>query len=176
MKKKIRSMLIIAMGLAAMPAHALDGAYLLLGRGDETDMVRAGLVWNWQKTWRVSDDWRLTGDWDVSLGYWRMRDGANNGQDIGDIGVTPVFRLQRNAANGIARYVEGAIGIHLLSHTYDGRLGSCFEFGDQVGVGARFGAKQEYDVAYVLQHVSNGGIKQPNHGINFNQIRFAYHF
>ncbi|TAN71966.1 MAG: acyloxyacyl hydrolase, partial [Gallionella sp.] len=29
---------------------------------------------------------------------------------------------------------------------------------------------------YRFQHLSNGSIKQPNQGINFNQIRFTCHF
>ncbi len=176
MKKKICAMVVGGLSFAAMPAHALDGTYLLLGRGDGADIARAGLMWNWQKTWRVSDQWHWGGYWDASLGYWHERDAGSDNRNIVDIGVTPVFRLQRSAVGGLAPYVEGAIGVHLLSHPYAGKLGSCFEFGDHVGLGARFGPKQEYDLAYVLQHVSNGGIKQPNHGINFNQIRFAYHF
>lgn len=169
-------MAIGVLSLAAMPAHALDGTYLLLGRGDGTDIVRAGLLWNWQKTWRVTDDWQWGGNWDVSLGHWHKRDAASDGQGIVDIGVTPVFRLQRSPVDGVAPYIEAAIGVHLLSHTYTDKLGSCFEFGDQVGAGARFGKRQEYDLAYVFQHVSNGGIKQPNHGMNFSEIRFAYRF
>jgi lipid A 3-O-deacylase len=176
MKKKICAMVVSSLGLAAMPVYALDGGYLLLGRGDQTDIARVGLLWNWQKTWRVTDDWHLGGNWDVSLGYWQKRGAANDNQRIVDIGVTPVFRLQRNAVAGFAPYLEGAIGFHLLSHTYPGKLGSRFEFGDHVGMGANFGPKQEYDFAYLFQHLSNGGIKQPNHGINFNQIRFGYHF
>ncbi|MDP1996021.1 MAG: acyloxyacyl hydrolase, partial [Gallionella sp.] len=45
-----------------------------------------------------------------------------------------------------------------------------------VGVGARFGDRRQFDLGYRFQHLSNGGIKKPNQGINFNQIRFAYHF
>lgn len=159
-----------ALCLTVLPAHAVDGASLVLGSGDDVDMARIGLQWNWQKTWFSTSDWRLGGYWDVSLGHWHAR------QSIEDLGATPVFRLQRNTATGFVPYVEGAIGFHLLSRTYAGKLGSHFEFGDHVGVGARFGAKQEYDLAYLFMHLSNGGIKEPNHGVNLNQIRFAYCF
>lgn len=165
--------------LTALSGHALDGASLQLGNGDGTDMARAGLQWDWQKTWFDASPWRLAGYWDLSLGAWRARDRAGDTPDIVDLGVTPVFRLQRNVSTGLAPYFEFAIGFHVLSHTYvDARrkLGSGFQFGDHLGLGVRFGPKQEYDLAYLYQHLSNGGIKQPNDGINFNQIRFAYYF
>lgn len=169
--KNICSLAASAILLTALPAHAIDGASLVLGRGDDVDMARIGLQWDWQKTWLSTSDWRLGGYWDVSLGHWR-----GDSKSIVDLGVTPVFRLQRNTATGFVPYVEGAIGFHLLSRTYARKLGGHFEFGDHVGVGAQFGAKQEYDLAYLFMHLSNGGIKEPNHGVNLNQIRFAYHF
>lgn len=174
--KNIFSVAASAMCLIALPAHAIDGASLVLGSGDDVDMARIGLQWNWQKIWLSTGDWYLGGYWDVSLGHWHAHNPGGGSQSIEDLGVTPVFRMQRNIAAGFAPYVEGAIGFHLLSSIYTGRLGSRFEFGDHVGVGARFGAKQEYDFAYLFMHLSNGGIKEPNHGVNLNQIRFAYQF
>lgn len=180
MKKNICSLLAgCVVSLAAIPAYALDGASLVVGNGDGTDMARVGLQWNWQKTWFDTGAWRLGGFWDLSLGSWDGHSSAGETRNIVDVGVTPVFQLQRKAVAGFAPYVEGAIGFHLLSHTaIDARrkFGTSFQFGDHVGVGVRFGAKQEYDLAYLYQHLSNGGIKHPNNGINFNQVRFAYHF
>ena len=43
-------------------------------------------------------------------------------------------------------------------------------------LGYRFGAKGAFDLSYRYQHLSNGGIKHPNNGVNFNQIRLQYHF
>lgn len=174
--KNICSLAAGAIWLTALPAHAIDGISLVLGSGDDVEMTRIGLQWNWRKTWLSISDWRLGGYWDVSLGHWRAHNPGGDSQSINDLGVTPVFRLQRNSATGFAPYVEGAIGFHWLSHTYAGRLGSHFEFGDHIGVGASFGAKQKYDFAYLFMHLSNGGIKEPNHGVNVNQIRFACQF
>lgn len=174
--KNICSVAASALCLTVLPAHAVDGASFILGSGTDVDMARIGLQWNWQKTWFSTNDWRLGGYWDVSLGHWHAQGSDGARQNIDDLGVTPVFRLQRNNTTGFVPYIEGAIGFHLLSHTYAGRLGSCFQFGDHVGVGARFGAKQEFDFAYLFMHISNGGIKEPNHGVDLNQIRFAYRF
>ena len=53
---------------------------------------------------------------------------------------------------------------------------SNFQFGDHVAGGVRFGDKGQYDVQLRLQHLSNGGIKHPNPGINFAILGFQYHF
>ena len=49
-----------------------------------------------------------------------------------------------------------------------------FQFGDHIGVGARFGAANRHDLGLRLQHVSNGGIKNPNPGINLLLLRYQY--
>ena len=46
----------------------------------------------------------------------------------------------------------------------------------RVGEGWRFAGHGEYDLGYRLQYLSNAGTSQLNDGINFNQIRFSYHF
>jgi lipid A 3-O-deacylase len=39
----------------------------------------------------------------------------------------------------------------------------------------RFGPRDRYDVGLRLQHLSNGGIRKPNPGIDFVQLRLQYH-
>jgi hypothetical protein len=76
--------------------------------------------------------------------------------------VTPVWR--RESAFG---YVEGGIGVYLLSHTINNdthRLPSALQFGSHVGAGLAF---DKASVGVALQHLSNAGIKRPNGGINF---------
>jgi lipid A 3-O-deacylase len=180
---KKNNVVILAAGcvacLAALPSYALDGVSFSLGNGNGTDLARASVQWNWQRRWFDSGSWYLGGYWDVSLGYWHSHGSEGNDQDIVDLGATPVFRFRRNNTSGFAPYVEAAIGAHLLSHTYVNarrRFSTAFQFGDHVGVGMVFGEKQQYDIAYIYQHLSNAGIKNPNNGINFNEIRFTYHF
>ena len=158
------------------PVHAVDGVSIEAGSGNSTDMGRIGLQWDWKKRWFQGQNWHVGGYWDLSAGYWDL--GARPGQNdnIAEIGLTPVFRLQQNDLKGL--YAEAAIGFHLLSRTSigDRRFSTRFQFGDHLGIGYRFGAKGEYDLSYRFQHLSNGGIKKPNDGINFSQIRFQYHF
>lgn len=165
--------------MMVLPAYGVDGVSAALGSGDDTDMARAGAQWDWQKTWFDQGDWRLGGYWDASVARWHAHSAAGDNQSLVEAGITPVFRLQRNVATGPVPYFEGAIGFHVLSRTHiDAKkhFSTHFQFGDHLGVGARFGPKRQYDIAYLFQHLSNGGIKNPNNGINFNEVRFSYHF
>lgn len=159
-----------------MPAHAVSGVSLEGGRGDGTDMGRIGVQWDWNKRWFQGRNWHLGGYWDLALGHWRRSSPPGFNEDITEIGLTPVFRLQQNDRKGL--YFEGAIGFHLLSKTSlgDKRFSTKFQFGDHLGAGFRFGARGEFDLGYRFQHLSNGGIKRPNNGIDFHQIRFQYNF
>lgn len=177
--KRIAQGLIVAglLGFASAQTQAVDGIAVELGKSDGTDMGRIAIQWDWGKRWLQSQGWHLSGYWDLGLGYWK-RDDVRPGQndDIAEIGLTPVFRLQHNDLRGL--YGEIAIGAHFLSKTSlgDRRFSTSFQFGDHVGVGYRFGTKGAFDLSYRYQHLSNGGIKQPNDGINFNQVRLQYHF
>jgi len=51
-----------------------------------------------------------------------------------------------------------------------------FRFVGTAGVGAAFGSRQPYLAGYRFQHRSNGGIKEPNPGINFSQLSLQYNF
>ncbi len=160
-------------------ALAVDSASVEYGNGDATDMTRVGLSWNWDKQWFTEGDWLVAGYWEASLGSWRGRSTSGNNQTVTDVGITPVFRLQQKNPGAFAPYAEAAIGFHLITPTFiyaNRNFGSAFQFGDHIGVGTRFGDRRQFDLGYRFQHLSNGGFKKPNQGINFNQIRFAYHF
>lgn len=175
--RKLPFLALSALLTAAQPSHAIDGMSLELGGGDGVDMGRLGVQWDWNKRWFQGRNWHLGGYWDVAVGYWNRGDTrAGEHDDLFDLGVTPVFRIQPNGLVG--PYVEAGIGVHLLSHSSigDRRMSTSFQFGDHVGLGYRFGAKGAFDVGYRFQHLSNASIKRPNPGINFHQIRLQYNF
>jgi hypothetical protein len=157
-------------------ARALNGVSVEGGRGDGADMARVGIQWDWKSRWFQRQNWHLGGYWDLALGHWHQSGQAGFNEDITEIGLTPVFRLQQNDLKG--PYLEGGIGFHLLSRTSlgDKRFSTMVQFGDHVGAGFRFGAEGKFDAGYRYQHLSNSGIRRPNNGINFHQIRLQYHF
>jgi lipid A 3-O-deacylase len=165
------------LAVASATALAVDGIAVEGGVGDNTDMGRIAVQWDWNKRWFQGADWHLGGYWDLGIGYWKSQDALpGQNEDLTEIGLTPVFRVQRNDLQGF--YGEFAIGFHLLSKTSlgDRRFSTAFQFGDQLGLGYRFGAKGAFDLGYRFQHLSNGSIKRPNDGINFHQVRLQYHF
>jgi lipid A 3-O-deacylase len=148
-------------------AHALDGLMVEVGRGDDrTNLLRVGFIDEWRKRERGGDEWHLAGYWEFTAGVWDNRDDST-----ADLGATPVFRLQREAF-----YVEGAIGFHLVSTRISAArvFSTAFQFGDHLGAGIRFGPGRRYDLGMRVQHLSNGGLRKPNPGINFVLVLLQY--
>lgn len=158
---------------------AVDGVSVEMGNGDQTDTARVGAIFDFERQWFTDGDWLVTGYWEAEAGRWRGHSAVGTNQTVTDVGVTPVFRLQQKNPSEFAPYLEGAIGFHLISPAFiyaNRRFGSSFQFGDHLGFGVRFGEHHQFDLGYRYQHLSNGGIKKPNQGINLNQIHFVYHF
>jgi lipid A 3-O-deacylase len=177
----IRKTLGAAALVLAAPAQALDGVSVEIGFGDEnTETIRGGLQWNWQRRWFAERSWTLGAYWDLQIGRWSgpLRPGQQQ-QSVWDIGITPVFRLERAERTRVVPYFEAGIGFHLLS---DLRINSKrvfsthFQYGDHLAAGVRFGDGHTHDLSLRLQHLSNGGLARPNPGINFLQLRIARHF
>jgi hypothetical protein len=159
-------------------AHAVDSASFEFATGNKTQMARIGAQWRWDRQWFRSNGTHLGGYWDLTLAQWRGNSFQNvegRTQNITDIGITPVFRFQRDDLKG--PYVEAGIGAHYLSELYDNngrKLSTNFEFGDHLGAGYVF--RNNLDVSVKFQHFSNGGIKEPNNGVNFAVVRVSYPF
>jgi len=168
----------LVIGLGWLPSgHAADGLALEVGQGNDTDMGRISLMRMWENKWFTDGNWYLTGYWEVSLGHWKSSNPGGKG--IWDVGLTPVFRLRQKETGGVRPYAEAAVGVHLISRTHVDnirQMGSAFQFGDHIGIGMTFGERDQFDLGYRFQHLSNADIKQPNDGIDFHQIRFGYLF
>jgi lipid A 3-O-deacylase len=150
-----------------------------VGSGSNTEMWRVGLQRNWKMRLRINRSWQVGGYWDLAIGAWYGTSLTGADETLLDVGLTPVFRLEPSkTSNKVSPYLEAAVGFHLLSknHISNRRLGEAFQFGDHMGLGVRFGSRGRYDLSYRLQHLSNAGLARRNRGINFNQIRFSYHF
>lgn len=173
----------IALLMLAPSARAVDGISLEIGTSDSSnasvDVARIGLQWNWTKRWALGSNWHIGGYWEVAFGHWSNDSPRRTNSSITEIGFTPVFRLQQTNPGAVSPYAEAAIGVHLLSDTSvseQRRFSTMFQFGDHIGLGVRFGHKHAFDLGYRYQHLSNAGIKHPNQGINFHQVRLQYNF
>jgi hypothetical protein len=180
---KIKFGIAVALFAASPAACALDGLAFEFGHSDSSNanvnLYRVSAQWDWKKRLVEMGSWNLGGYWETTFGYWDNNSFGRSGDSIFDVGVTPVLRLQPNNLAGTSVYAELGVGVHLLSRTSvspQRQFGSAFQFGDHVGAGLRFGEKGQYDIGYRYQHLSNAGIKGPNQGINYHQLRLQYHF
>lgn len=155
-----------------------DSASLEAGAGSQVKIVRIAAQSDWNARWLARNGYHMSGYWDVNLAQWRgdaYRDIPDRHQDITVVGVTPVFRYQRD--DKLGWYGEAAIGVSLFSETYnnnDYRLSTAFQFADHIAIGYVLGKK--WDLSARIQHYSNGGIKQPNTGVNLLLLKAAYRF
>lgn len=142
----------------------------------DTKTLTVGLMWPWARHWPLFDG-RLGGYWEVGVGQWRIpaRDGAPS-QDVTQLSFTPTLRW-RPGDGASPWFIEGAIGLTLVAPIYRNgstRFSTKFNFADHVAVGRNFGSRRRHELALRLEHVSNGGIRHPNPGENFLQVRYAW--
>jgi lipid A 3-O-deacylase len=167
----------LLLAVAPIHAHAIDGAALEFGSGNQTQFARGSLRWNFQRALHESERLAIKGYWDFSIAQWRgnrFRNQPGEHQNLTEIGITPMFRIQRP---GGKFYAEAGIGPHLLSDVYDNngrQLSTALQFGSQLGIG--YNLSPRADVGLSIQHYSNGGIKHPNSGVNFVSMKFSYNF
>jgi hypothetical protein len=167
-------------GLAGLnsTSHAFDSAAFEFATGDRTQMARVSAQWKWERQWWRSNGTHISGYWDLNLAQWRgtrFRGIPGETQNITSIGITPVFRFQKDTMKGF--YAEAGIGANYLSELYDNddnQLSTRFQFGDHIGIGYVF--ENNLDLGLKIQHFSNGGIKDPNNGVNFAVVRVSYPF
>lgn len=165
------------------PAAAVDGMSLSAGTDDSgnanVDLYRVGVQWKWKKRWLQTENWHLGGYWDLQGGYWNNSSPDKTNSGLWELAFTPVFRVQQNELSGFAPFLEFGVGAHLISKTSvsnQRQFSTNFQFGSHVGIGARFGNKDAFELSYRYQHISNASIKHPNNGINFNILRVGYWF
>lgn len=168
---------------ASTAVVAIDGYSLSVGQGSsDTDVLRVEGQWKWKKMWFTEGNWHLAGFWNLGLGYWDGSRGRSGHDSLTEVSITPVFRIEPDHPSGslgIMPYAEAGIaGPRLLSHTsIDGHeLSTAFQLGSHLGIGARIGSKQNYDLGYRFQHISNAGIKHPNDGMNFHLLYLGYYY
>lgn len=159
-------------------AAIADSVALSVGAGDEAELVAVVLQFDRRKPLKEYDASKLTGHLELAVGYAHGNAKFEDNKRLAAVGITPVLRLERPRSD-VDLFLECGIGTRFLSDTriYGSRaFSTAFQFGELIGVGLRFGPRQAYELGLRLEHVSNGGIKQPNDGIEFAAIRLGYHY
>jgi lipid A 3-O-deacylase len=171
----------IACLVLAQSAQAADGfvpsrLFVQAGAAEQAQMLVFGAVWDWRWHQPLSSGW-LTGYWEVSFGRWSSQadPGGSSVAWVTQLGVTPVLRWYPGA-DAARWFVEVGIGANVLVPIYrsrDKRFSTQFNFGDHVAVGGHLGDGQRHEISLRVQHFSNAGIRHPNPGENFLQLRYV---
>jgi hypothetical protein len=149
--------------MVSFHSHGIDGLSVEVGAGeDRTGVLRLGITNRWRERTRL-DAWQLAGYWEVQAAIW-----DNPDFNTADVGVTPVFRFERRRF-----FLEAAVGLHLVTtHISAARtFSTALQLGSHLGAGFYFGPGERYNLGLRVQHISNGGVREPNPGINFVLLR-----
>jgi lipid A 3-O-deacylase len=125
--------------------------------------------------WRSSSGaWSAHAEGFVS--YWNAPQVAGGHKNFWQVGLQPVLRYR---FGGSPVFAEAGIGATFMDDVYTSRrktFSTRFQFQDTLGVGMSLGARREHEVGLRFSHFSNAGIKHPNPGENFVQLRYAHSF
>ncbi|MEG0920552.1 MAG: acyloxyacyl hydrolase [Comamonas sp.] len=143
--------------------------------GAKSLAIGSTLPMRWYSNW---SGYPVTAHWDMSLALWNAEhEYSDNKRNIAVLGLTPTLRLHSRST--YPWFVEAGIGGYVSNHLYesrDKRFSTAFNFGSHLGLGFFTGRQRENEWMLRVEHISNGGIKKPNPGENFIQLRYARHF
>ena len=138
--------------------------------------VTAGVVWPW--SWRREfGSTEATGLTEAFVSNWSGR-GATERRGFTQVGLLPLVRLRLDGGRS-PWFIEGGIGLTVMDRLYrtqNKEFSTKFNFIDVAGVGRSFGADRRRELSLRISHISNAGIKEPNPGENFLQLRYAVKF
>lgn len=162
--------------LANSSAHAQPSLALSLGSGSDADIAQVSLTTNkgfWSH--QFQSGWAVKAHLDLNIAQIDGKlAGANKGIVV--LGVTPTLRFEPKSSPG---FIEFGIGAHYFDEKTinNGKsVGTHFEFGDLLGIGMKFGGKQQFEAGYRIIHYSNAGMSTNNPGLDFHQLRLQYNF
>jgi len=166
--------------LDELAESGVDGLEIVGGGGEGSDNFRLAINWTFLER-GIGRGLDLRGSLVANVSQMDSEMlGGEVGGTLTDLGLTPVwtFTSARFRNKLIEPFLEAGIGFHYLSETEVGvkTFSTNFQFGDHIGIGARFGPAEEFTMTYQFQHLSNGGIDAPNPGINFHLVSFGYSF
>ena len=152
-----------------------SAAFVQAGSVASTHEFTTGLAWNWDRQWTLGPG-RVGGYWAASLSAWSYPSADDRRTAwLGQLGLIPVFRY-RPADGASPWFAAAGLGVTFTTTLYETerkRFSTSFNFGDHIALGRNFGAMGLHEIALRVEHYSNGGIKRPNPGESFVQIRYS---
>tara|TARA_B100001105_G_scaffold251779_3_gene242189 strand:- start:22243 stop:22617 length:375 start_codon:yes stop_codon:yes gene_type:complete len=124
-------------------------------------------VWPGRLTWQI----------EATVGVWHS-------VVVGDAGE-PQLSLQlalKPAARwgfGHGWFVEAGVGRNFVAPRYRAghrRFSTRLNFGDHIALGLRFGERRQHELQLRVEHFSNAGLRKPNPGEDFGQVRYVWRY
>jgi lipid A 3-O-deacylase len=179
----VRAALLPVLLAAAAPVHAFDprpdGVSLEAGAGrHSTHMVGVGLVWDWNFE-RLRRFAELTAHTELLLNRWSADALGGGDLDLTQVAVLPSLRmrLDRGASPW---FIELGIGASWMDRDFitpRKQFSTRWNFYDVVGMGHTFGGPNgRHELGLRWNHVSNAGLRHPNPGQDFLQVRYVMRF
>jgi lipid A 3-O-deacylase len=172
------ALLSISGTLCAQQSLSPSSYFLQGGKAGHTHELTAGAAWDWTRQWKLGRG-QISGYWEVSVSQWSfLAADARRTAWLGKIGLIPVFRYRPSGGES-PWFFEAGVGLTLTTSLYQTnrkRFSTHFNFGDHIALGRNFGRRDAHELSMRAQHFSNAGIKRPNPGEDFLQVRYAYRF
>jgi hypothetical protein len=173
----------VAASLAALIpcAHAMDlmphGISAQVSDGTrDVKMAGVGLTWDWD--WERLRRAEVTAHTELLVNGWRAP-GFTGGHDtIWQVALVPSLRMQLKQGRS-PWFVEVGVGpsyMNKLLDTPNRQFSTRWNFYDLLGGGYVFGDHRQHELGARWVHVSNLGIRKPNPGQDFLQLRYVAHF
>ena len=168
---------------AALPAAQAidftpDGYSLQAGGGESSTIAGAGVIWDWN-FWRLRPKTELTAHTELMLNGWRADDFSGGSRTYWQAVLLPTLRMRMGQGSS-PWFLEVGIGASYMNHKLespDKQFGTQWNFYDVLGAGYTFGgAFGHHELGLRLVHISNGGVKEPNPGQDFLQVRYVHWF
>jgi lipid A 3-O-deacylase len=176
-----RLLILACAGVLSLGAQAIEllpgGAFVQGGVAEQgAYSATAGLLWPW--AWkREALGGEFTGITEAYVSHWSGR-GATQRKGFTQVGLVPMLRYRFSGGRS-DWFVEAGIGVSGMDSLYRTRhkqFSGTFNFVDVISAGRSFGAQRHQELSLRVTHYSNAGIKKPNPGENFMQLRYAHMF
>ena len=172
MLRRLAKVALVLASAQAVPATA--SAWMVdAGRGNAVQFVGLGAALLDRRDVHPEWAWQLDRLWIARAAYWNAEHPQPFGKHLWDVSLMPTLRFTPRGEEPLQPFVEAAIGAHLLSTTHidNRRMSTAFQFGEQLALGVRVRGRVPMAISLRAEHVSNGGIKEPNPGVTFLGLR-----
>lgn len=156
----------------------LDAVRLGVGKGNPAELHGARLAATLEMPSLLPRPWQWL--WEGSIAHWKCRgDPSARYRHLHALGFAPEWSIAFPFFPGITPVFAASIGAVLISSDHMGHrdLGSRLHFQDQLGLGARFGKKDQFELSVRYLHYSNAGLCPPNQGVDLKPlVELGYRF